>query len=235
MSVFSATQASALNNGQIFGSIGAFSIYEDVTSTTTLTDIGDVTQVNTTTTTYSATGGSATVTNNGLVTGDASLAAIDGTLTNNGVLRGDVSLGDNVDNYTTRSVDTLTQLGEEEVFDLADAIEQGYAAEQNGLLGGTIVVEGAFGSIDDTVRTSNITADIALNSGSVTGGGVIAEYDKEIGERFTDTNVMLNGAGYLGLGSAALTQLEDAFGDIDPGIAQLATHCSRAVPGCWRP
>ena len=219
VSVFSATQASALNNGQIFGSIGAFSIYEDVTSTKTLTDIGDVTQVNTTTTTYSATGGSATVTNNGLVTGDASLAAIDGTLTNNGVLRGDVSLGDNVDNYTTRSVDTLTQLGEEEVFDLADAIEQGYAVEQNGLLGGTIVVEGAFGSIDDTVRTSNITADIALNSGSVTGGGVIAEYDEETGERFTDTNVMLNGTGYLGLGSAALTQLEDAFGDIDPGIS----------------
>ena len=110
VSVFSATQASALNNGQIFGSIGAFSIYEDA-STTTLTDIGDVTQVNTTTTTYSATGGSATVTNNGRP-GDASLVAIDGTLTNNGVLRGDVSVGANVDNYTTRAVDTLTQLGE---------------------------------------------------------------------------------------------------------------------------
>ena len=43
-----------------------------------------------------------------------------------------------MDNYTTRSVDTLTQFGEEEVLDLADALEQGYAVEQNGLLGGTI-------------------------------------------------------------------------------------------------
>ena len=149
----------------------------------------------------------------------ASLAALDGTLVNNGVLRGDVSLGQNVNNYTTRSTDTLTQLGEEEVFDLAEAIEQGYAVEQNGLLGGTISVAGVFGAIDDTIRTSGITAGIALNSGSVTGGGVAAEYDEETGERFTRTTVTLNGSGYLGLGDTALAMLEDSFGDTDPGIA----------------
>lgn len=218
VAVVSATEATALNDGQVFGSIGVFSIYEDLSTTTTRANVGDVTQVDTTTTTYSATGGTAALTNNGLITGNASLAAIDGALANNGVIRGHVSLGASVDNYTTQSVDTLTQLGEEEVFYLTEAIEQGYAVEQNGLLGGTIFVEGAFGNIDGSVRTSDITADIALNSGSVTGGGVIAEYDEETGERFTETNVSLNGAGYLGLGSAALTQLGDSFGDVDPGI-----------------
>ena len=217
--VYSTTAATAVNNGQIFGSIGAFSLYEDISSTTARTDLNDVTRTDTTTTTYAATGGTATLTNNGLVTGDASLAALDGTLVNNGVLRGDVSLGQNVDNYTTRSTDTLTQLGEEEVFDLAEAIEQGYAVEQNGLLGGTISIAGVFGAIDDTVRTSAITAGIALNSGSVTGGGVAAEYDEETGERFTSTTVTLNGSGYLGLGDTALAMLEDSFGDTDPGIA----------------
>lgn len=217
--VYSTTAATAVNNGQIFGSIGAFSLYEDISSTTTRTDLDDVTRTDTTTTTYAATGGTATLTNNGLVTGNASLAALDGTLVNNGVLRGDVSLGQSVNNYTTRSTDTLTQLGEEEVFDLAEAIEQGYAVEQNGLLGGTISVAGVFGAIDDTIRTSGITAGIALNSGSVTGGGVTAEYDEETGERFTSTTVTLNGSGYLGLGDTALAMLEDSFGDTDPGIA----------------
>ncbi|MEC7818914.1 MAG: autotransporter outer membrane beta-barrel domain-containing protein [Pseudomonadota bacterium] len=217
--VYSTTAATAVNNGQIFGSIGVFSLYEDISSTTTRTDLDDVTRTDTTTTTYAATGGTATLTNNGLVTGNASLAALDGTLVNNGVLRGDVSLGQSVNNYTTRSTDTLTQLGEEEVFDLAEAIEQGYAVEQNGLLGGTISVAGVFGAIDDTIRTSGITAGIALNSGSVTGGGVTAEYDEETGERFTNTTVTLNGSGYLGLGDTALAQLEDSFGNTDPGIA----------------
>lgn len=217
--VYSTTAATAVNNGQIFGSIGAFSLYEDISSTTTRTNLNDVTRTDTITTTYAATGGTAALTNNGLVTGNASLAALDGTLVNNGVLRGDVSLGQNVNNYTTRSTDTLTQLGEEEVFDLAEAIEQGYAVEQNGLLGGTISVAGVFGAIDDTIRTSGITAGIALNSGSVTGGGVAAEYDEETGERFTRTTVTLNGSGYLGLGDTALAMLEDSFGDTDPGIA----------------
>ncbi|GMN13876.1 autotransporter domain-containing protein [Altererythrobacter sp. MTPC7] len=218
VSVVSATDASAVNNGQIFGSLSASSFYENTSSLTTETDRNDVTRVNTTTTTYAATGGSASIANNGLVTGNASLEALDGTLVNNGVIRGDIELGRSVDNYTTQSVDTLTQLGEEEVLDLAEAIEQGYAVEQNGLVGGTISVAGVFGQLDDREQTSAITADIALNSGSVTGGGVFAEYDEETGERFTATNVTLNGAGFLGLGNVALAQLETAFGDADPGI-----------------
>ncbi len=216
--VVSPTSASLTNAAAIFGSTEVSSLFENVATTTTRTDIGDVTRVDTTDRTYTAGGGTATLTNGGLITGDASVAAITGTVTNNGVLRGDLSLGASVDNYTTRSVDTLTQLGEEEVLDLATAIEQGYAVAQNGLLGGTISVEGAFGQIDDTVRTSNITAVINLNAGSVTGGGVVAEYDDETGERFTRTTVNLNGAGYLGLGDTALAALDDAFGAIDPQI-----------------
>ncbi len=219
VSVVSPTGAEATNNGQIFGSISVDSLFEDVSSTTTRTDLDDVTRVDTTDTTYAAGGGSAVLTNTGLVTGDASLAAVDGTVINDGVLRGDLDLGRSVDNYTTRSTDTLTQLGEEEVLDLADAIEQGYAVEQNGLLGGAITLSGAFGQIDDTVRTSTILGTVNLNSGSVTGGGVIAEFDEDTGERFTETNVNLNGAGYLGLGDVALAALGDSFGDVDPGIA----------------
>ena len=217
--VTSPTTAEATNNGQVFGSVTVRSLFEDFSSTTTETDIGEVTQVNLVDRTYAANGGSATLMNAGLITGSASLAAVDGTAVNSGVLRGDLSLGGNVDHYTTRTTDTLTQLGEEEVLDLAEAIEQGYAVEQNGLLGGTITVNGAFGQIDDTVRTSNITANIALNAGSVTVGGVVAEYDEETGERFTATNVALNGSGYLGLGAAGIDALEDAFGSIDPAIA----------------
>ena len=217
--VTSPTNAEATNLGQIFGSITVRSLFEDFSSTTTQTDIGEVTQVNIIDRTYTANGGAATLTNAGLITGSASLAALDGTAVNSGVLRGNLALGGNVDNYTTRATDTLTQLGEEEVLDLAEAIEQGYAVEQNGLLGGIIAVNGAFGQIDDTVRTSNITADVALNAGSVTVGGVVAEYDEESGERFTTTNVALNGSGYLGLGATGIDALEDAFGTIDPEIA----------------
>ncbi|MEW4448958.1 autotransporter outer membrane beta-barrel domain-containing protein [Qipengyuania sp. JC766] len=219
VNVVSPTSAEATNNGQIFGSIALSSLYADTSSTTTSTDLGDVTRVDTTTTVYEAGGGSATLTNDGLVTGDASMEAVDGTVVNNGVLRGDLSLGGSVDNYTTQSVDTLTQFGEEEVLDLFDAIEQGYAVEQNGLVGGTISLAGVFGNVDDEARTSTILGDISLNSGSVTGGGVVAEYDEETGERFTETNVTLDGSGYLGLGDDAIAALEDAFGDIDPGIA----------------
>lgn len=228
--VESPTSAEATNNGWIFGSISVDSLFEDYASTTTRTNMDDVTRVDTTDRTYTAGGGSAELTNNGLITGDAYLAAIDGLVTNNGVLRGDLELGARVDNYTTRSVDTLTQIGEEEALDLAEALEQGYAVEQNGLLGGTISVAGAFGYVDDEIQTSNITAVIDLNSGSVTGGGVIAEYDEETGERYTATTVNLNGAGYLGLGDAAIDQLEDAFGDIDPQI-ELAGDLSAYAGG----
>lgn len=217
--VVSPVAATATNNGSIYGSIALSSLHENVSTTVTRTDIDDVTRVDTTDRVYAATGGTATLTNAGLVTGSAGVAAINGVVTNNGVLRGDLTLGNNVDNYTTRSVDTLTQIGEEEVLDLADAIEQGYAVAQNGLLGGTIFVSGTFGQLDDTVRTSNITAALDLNAGSVTGGGVVAEYDEETGERFTSTTVNLNGSGYLGLGDIAITALEDAFGGIDPQIA----------------
>lgn len=218
VSVVSPTAASATNAGAIYGSIDVRSLHENFASTTTRTDIDDVTRVDTTDRTYAAAGGTASLTNGGLITGDASMAAIEGTVTNSGVLRGDLSLGASVDNYTTRSVDTLTQIGEEEVLDLADAISQGYAVAQNGFLGGTIFVEGAFGQIDDTVRTSDITANIDLNAGSVTAGGVVAEFDEETGERFTFTTVDLNGAGYLGVGDIAVAALDDAFGTVDPQI-----------------
>ncbi|WP_340587311.1 autotransporter outer membrane beta-barrel domain-containing protein [Erythrobacter alti] len=226
--VLSPTSAEATNNGELYGSIAVESLFEDYSESRTSSEIGEITQVDVTDRTYAANGGSATLTNNGLVTGDASVAAVDGLVVNNGVLRGDLTLGASVDNYTTQSTDTFTQLGEEEVLDLAAALEQGYAVEQNGLLGGTIFVEGAFGNIDDSVQTSNIVADIDLNAGSVTGGGVIAEYDEETGERFTMTNVNLNGSGYLGLGETAIDQLGDSFGDVDPQIALMGDLWSYA-------
>lgn len=218
--VTSPTAATATNNGEIYGSIDVRSLSQNFASRTTRTNINDVTRVDTTDRTYTPIGGTATFTNSGLVTGDVGMAARTGTVTNGGVVRGDLNLGGSVDNYTTRSVDTLTQIGEEDVLTLGAAFEQLYTVDQNGLLGGVITVGGAFGFIDDEVQTSNIVARINLNNGSISAGGVVAEYDDQTGERFTATTVNLNGAGYLGLGEIALDALEDAFGNVDPQIAR---------------
>jgi uncharacterized protein with beta-barrel porin domain len=192
-------------------------------------NIGDATEVDTAVNDYTAVGGAASITNSGLVTGDVSLAGATGTLANTGVIRGDVNLGQSVDNYVTTRTDTLTQLGTELVTSTKTPFAQTYTVNQNGLVGGTIGVNGAFGDLTGAdlapVQTSAITATVNLNNGSFTAGGVAAEYDNVTGQRFTTTNVNLNGGGYLGLNAAGATAAHTAF----PDAGSLSTGGARVT------
>ncbi|WP_296615757.1 autotransporter outer membrane beta-barrel domain-containing protein [Sphingomonas sp.] len=221
--VFSATDAALTNTGRIYGSVGVSAYADDFASSTSIVNLGDVTRVDTVTRTYSVTGGTASLVNSGLITGNSWLAAGTGAMTNNGVVRGDASFGTRFDNYVTRSVDTVSQIGVEKLYATQPLIAQTYTFNQNGLLGGSVYVNGAFGYIDDAdgnpVKTSDINATINLNNGSVTGGGVYAEYDQATGERYTTTNVNLVGGGYLGLDGTGVAALGTAFAGVDPAIA----------------
>lgn len=220
VSVTSVTSAELVNGGQIFGDVEVTSLGQDISATTVREDIGDVTETRRTTADQFAIGGTADLENSGLITGDASLAAADGTAVNNGVIRGTVAFGQSVANYSWESLDTLTQVGTPVLTDLPAPFVQNYVFNQNGLVGNGIMVAGAFSSLNGTeYMTSAIDATINLNNGSVTGAGIYAEYDEETGERYTATDVNLNGSGYLGLGDAALDELGEAFASYDQQIA----------------
>lgn len=218
--VTSITRADAVNNGSIFGSLTARSIGTNFGQVTNSTNVGDVTQVNVVDRTYTAVGGTASIDNNRLITGSVAVAAASGALSNDGVIRGGANFGQSVANYTTLATDTATALGEEEVTGTVTPFAQSYTVAQNGLLGGGISVGGAFSPIDDELVSSNIAAAINLNTGSVTVGNIVGEFDQATGERFTRTTVALNGAGYLGLTQADAELLEGRFATFDPRIAQ---------------
>jgi len=225
--VESVVDASALNSGSIFGSIYVGAIGEVENGEFSSVNIGDVNQVTTNTITHVPYGGSATLLNDGLITGDAELGAAEGALTNNGVIRGDVALGQSVENYVTQSVDTFVQIGEAQLLETQPLFAQNYTVNQNGALGGVITVGGAFGDIEvangNPVMTSDVQATVNLNEGSVTLGGVYADFDQETGDRFTTTDVNLVDNGFLGIDLNALDEdtvnaLAETFSAVDPAI-----------------
>lgn len=225
--VESATDASATNNGSIFGSIEVAALGYNRSGEWSSVNVGDVTQVTTNTTTYVPYGGTATLNNNGLITGSAQTSGAEATLTNNGVIRGSIGVGGSVENAITQAVDTFAQLGEETLLEDQPLFLQSYTVDQNGVVGGTIAVGGAFGQVEDAdgalVQTSDIQATVNLNQGSVTLGGVHAQYDDATAQRFTTTNVNLVGDGHLGLdlytlGEDARDGLIETFEAIDPAI-----------------
>src|SRR5690606_30682906 len=118
---------------------------------------------------------------NGLITGSAQTSGAEATLTNNGVIRGSIGVGGSVENAITQAVDTFAQLGEETLLEDQPLFVQSYTVDQNGVVGGLIAVDGAFGEFEDAdgalAQTSDIKATVNLNQGSVTVGGVYAEYD----------------------------------------------------------
>jgi hypothetical protein len=214
----------ATNNGRIFGSVTVDGIGANTTTTTTTTNGGDVTQITKVTTVSTAVGGAATLTNTGLVTGSAAVDGATGTLTNSGVIRGNLTLGRQVENDTTTRTDTFAKKGVTFVTDApATPFAQTYTVAQTGLVGGKVTVAGAFGpttkSDGTKVKTSAITAAITLGSGSVTVGGVAAEYNEGTGARATTTTVTLDGSGYVGLDATAVTALGKSFATTDPAIA----------------
>lgn len=223
--------ASAVNTGKIFGSLAVSALDTNTVTTVDQINVGDVTQMNTTTIQYTAVGGDASVTNNGLITGSVNLAGATGTVTNNGKIGGDIVAGFSVDNYTTTSVDTLVQIGEEQVTSRSETpFAQTYTINQNGTVDGDIRIEGAFGNfslapasssaeatalaVDTTAvnsegqpLTSAITATVNLGNNSVTRGGVYAEYDAYTGERFTNTVVNIASTARIDGGIYGVEQL----------------------------
>ena len=222
VNVLSATSATATNSGSIFGSIDVRALASNSSIDTVNTNLGDVTQTSTRTTTYTPSGGAASLVNGRLITGVASIAGATGMVTNNGVIRGSISAGQSVYNHVTQAVDTVSQIGEDKLQSVNQLFNQTYTINQNGLVGGAVTVDGAFAGIEDAngdpVKTSNIVATVNLNPGSVTVQGVQAEFDEETGERFTATQVNLVDNGWLGLNDAGVKTLKTAFASYDPAI-----------------
>lgn len=230
VTVASVGGATAVNTGKIFGSLSANALGTDTVTTVDQINLYDVTRVDTTVVEYTAVGGNAAITNSGLVTGSVSLAGATGTVTNSGTIGGDIAVGQSVDNYTTTSVDTLTQIGEELVTAQPEApFIQTYTVNQNGTVEGDIRIGGAFGNyalapsdggevttaaVDTTAvdadghpLTSVINAAVNLGNNSVTNGGVYAEYDLDTGERFTNTVVNVASTAKLGGGVHGVEKL----------------------------
>lgn len=223
--------ATATNTGLIYGSLTLSALATDTTQVTVIENANDPTELDTTTRTYTPVGGTALLTNSGLIADWAEVRAENGTVNNTGVIRDGIYLGEYLDNYETVQLDTLVLEGPEVVTPGTTVpFLQTYTVNQNGFLGGGVSVAGAFGNIDPTVQTSIIDATINLNNGSVTTGTIQGEFDEETGARYTMTDVNLNGGGYLGLtwydaqgydffGEDAANPLVDQFSGIDPQMA----------------
>ncbi|KQT35281.1 hypothetical protein ASG29_04045 [Sphingomonas sp. Leaf412] len=218
VSVSSIGGASATNSGTIFGSIFADALTVDQSTTSTGTGLADaVTARTVAVTTRTGTGGAASVTNSGVVSGTTSLRGATGTLTNTGVLRGGVALGKTLDlgtrtQTTTATSSVLTAAAP------ATRFAQTYTVNQNGLLLGGVNVTGATiadpstgAAANAVIRTSDITANVNLNNGSITTGNIVAQRAIDGVTRLTNTTLTLSGAGTLGVGTFDLPS--DAVGE----------------------
>lgn len=224
------TTATLINTGSIYGSATVNAVAVASTGVTVITNAGDVTEERITTRTYTPVAGTALLDNTGLITSWVEAHAENGTINNDGVIRGKAYLGVSVDNYTTEQLDTLILEGPEVVTIENDPFVQTYTLNQNSFLGDGVSVAGAFGDLDPTIMTSTINATVNLNDGSVTTGDITGEFDEETGDRYTMTDVNLNGGGYLGLTNyeaydedffgedLASKVLLDQFGPFDPGM-----------------
>ncbi|PSJ38971.1 autotransporter outer membrane beta-barrel domain-containing protein [Allosphingosinicella deserti] len=220
--ISSIANASAVNSGQIYGDVGVVGLYsaQDWTDTVTWDAAQGSISNRSVTRVYTPAGGTATLTNSGLIAGDVELAAATATATNSGVIRGTVMLGGAVDNFT--SAQTVRPDGtftDPVVTPAAAPFVQTYTLNQNGLLAGGVSVDGAFDEAGlSDAPTSVINATVNLNAGSVTLGNIVGDQDAETGARTTNTTVNLVGAGRLGLtGDEAADRLA-AFAKADPLI-----------------
>jgi Uncharacterized protein with a C-terminal OMP (outer membrane protein) domain len=197
--------ASVSNAGAIEGSVYALSLNSVGSGSLTSTNLDNAAlRQDVSVQTLTGVGGTASVTNasGATIGGDVTIAAGTGTVTNSGGIAGSIYAGDEVANYTTTQTDTVTDTVQT-VTPAAALTAQNYTINQNNFLGGGVYVSGAtvsdpFGRADEPdVKTSNVSATVNLNNGSVTLGSIVAQQDED-GNRLTNTTLNLNGSGYLG-------------------------------------
>jgi hypothetical protein len=204
--VASSVGGATISNSGKAGGASASSIATDRTVTTVDVDAAiPARRVLTTTTAARSVGGTAAITNaaGAVVNGGVFLSGKSGTLTNSGFITGTTTLGQSVLDGTevTTQTDTSTKYA---FTPSVTRFAQGYTVEQSGISrgfnvsGATAAYSNPQTGVVDTVRTSDVTATINLNSGSVTLGDIIAQTDSKTGERLTATTVNMKGSGWLG-------------------------------------
>ena len=220
VSVGSIGGASVVNTGTINGSVLTSARAANRSLTTTVTNGNDPARRRTVSTeVLTAAGGNAGVDNASLITGSVTAIGATGTVTNSGVIRNGVTLGGSFNNFSTTTTTTSTATPTGGFIPVtvvspsvpnAALFTQNYTLNQNGLLLGGVNATGTT-TVDptgNTLRTSNVNATVNLNNGSITLGNINGGTD-------TNTNVNLNGSGFLGIAAS------DSTGPTAPG--QVAT------------
>lgn len=217
------TVASIVNNGTVAGAIrsegltgatvensgkagSAVAIAATTATTTTVagTNLNNpATRREVTTETKSTVGGAASVTNKaGGVLGDITVAGVTGSAVNNGVVTGTIQVGNSFQDYTVITTKTSVSTVQD-VTQPTKRPTQTYTIDQNAIARGISVV-GATATVpfqDGSSRvltTSDVTATVNLNKGSLTLGPIRGDTDAKTGARLTNTTVNLNDAGFLG-------------------------------------
>jgi hypothetical protein len=213
--VYGTTSATVTNSGTINGTDGGFPYVGNVYATSLVTDSSQMTTNNdpantdpithtkVETITYTPVGGTTTVTNSGLITGD--ITAIGGSpaatnsVTNTGTVLGTIYVGGSVASGTTTTTYISTDTVTTPLTPPVTLFAQTYTVNQNSLLAGGVNVSGALYGM---VKTSNIIATVNLNDKSVTLGDITAQQTPGVfgpAGFLTTTTLNLNGGGYLGL------------------------------------
>ncbi len=190
--------------GRVNGSVTANSLRVDVVSKVVDNDNNNtdpITRTIVTTTNNKAVGGVSTVTNAGTITGGVNVSGATGTVTNTGNIVGTTTFGASSGDFNTTT--TQTSVGTTGGLPTANValFKQTYTLNQSGISGGVNVTGATEGT--PTIKTSDITATLNLNSGSITLGSITAQQTpNQFGSNatfLTTTTLNLNGAGYLGL------------------------------------
>ena len=214
---YGTTTATVTNSatGRIGGSVVAGALQLDSVATTTNNDINNLdpsTATQVTTTVFKAVGGVATVTNAGTIIGSVTAWGGTGTVTNTGNIVGGIVVGstsgDRTEVTTTTNANTVGPVRTAN----APLFKQTYTVNQSGIVGNGIAVTGATEFPPTNLKTSDITAVINLNPGSVTVGNITGQQSGALpgqqgaGAFLTATTLNLNAtgntattAGFLGL------------------------------------
>ena len=181
--------ASATNSGIINGALSVNALGSNTSTTSVVTNANDAVLAQTVTTTRTVpVGGVASISNSGLITASVTARGATGTVTNDGVIRGSINVGATAAQGALNTTVVRTQTATSDDFPGVStantpAFTQTYTVNQNGLLLGGVNVSGG----------PTVSATVNLNSTSITLGSITATG--------TNTNVNLNGSGFLGVAS----------------------------------